>query len=90
MCIVLFLTGGVVLVSAVGENRLQLCETRPGLHSADEAFQVVQVSVWTEGKQTNTTQTHLLSTPSYICPEFVYFCFCPTLTRLQSERTSRA
>lgn len=50
MCIGLFLTGGVVLMSAVGENRLQLCETRPGLRSTDEAFQVVQVSGWTEDK----------------------------------------
>ncbi len=53
MCIVLFLTAGVVLVSTLGENHLQLCETRPGLHSTDEAFQVVQVSGWTEDKQTN-------------------------------------
>lgn len=49
-----FLTGGAVLVSAVGENRLQLCETRPGLHLAVEAFQVVQVNGWTEDKDTNT------------------------------------
>lgn len=49
-----FLTGGAVLVSAVGENRLQLCETRPGLHFAVEAFQVVQVNGWTEDKDTNT------------------------------------
>lgn len=49
-----FLTGGAVLVSAVGENRLQLCETRPGLLLAVEAFQVVQVNGWTEDKDTNT------------------------------------
>lgn len=49
----LFLTGGVVLVSAVGEKRLQLAETLPGLRSAVEASQVVQVRSWTDDKQTN-------------------------------------
>lgn len=49
----LFLTGDVVLVSAVGEKRLQLAETLPGLRSAVEASQVVQVRSWTEDKQTN-------------------------------------
>lgn len=71
-----FLTGGAVLVSAVGENRLQLCETRPGLHFAFEAFQVVQVNGWTEDKDTNTD-----SGPQ--CRVW----FCPSLTRLPSEPT---
>lgn len=49
----LFLTGDVVLVSAVGEKRLQLAETLPGFRSAVEASQVVQVRSWTDDKQTN-------------------------------------
>lgn len=57
------LTGDVVLVSAVGEKRLQLGETLPGLCSAVEASQVVQVRSRTEDKQTNK---HLLHVPVLI------------------------
>lgn len=49
----MFLTGDVVLVSVVGEKRLQLAETLPGLRSAVEASQVVQVRSRTDDKQTN-------------------------------------
>lgn len=51
---VMFLTGDVVLVSNVSEKRLQLRETGPGLRSASEAFQIVQVNSRTEDRDTNT------------------------------------
>lgn len=57
MCIVLFLTGDTVLVSVVSENSLDLCETRPGLCSGVEAFQIVNVRRRTKEKDTNTAQT---------------------------------
>ena len=50
-------------MSAVGENRLQLSETLPGLLSAGEAFQVVQVSGRTEDKENKHKS----------CPESVCF-----------------
>ena len=59
MCVVVFLTSNAALVSAVGENRLQLCETCPGLDSAGQAFQILHIKSWTEDKETNTTQTHV-------------------------------
>lgn len=39
----MLLTGDAVLLPAVGEHRLQLGETPPGLGPAGEALQVVQV-----------------------------------------------
>lgn len=59
MCIVLFLTGAAVLVSTVSKDRLEFCETRPGLGSRVEAFQIVGVTSRTEDKVTKTVQTHL-------------------------------
>lgn len=47
----LFLTGSAVLVSTLGKDYIQLFKTPPGLHSALEAFEVVQVSTWTKDKE---------------------------------------
>lgn len=67
MCIVLFLTSNFVLMSTVGKNRVQLCET-PGLHTANKASQEVQIIGFTEDKKQTQHRLVFVLTLSSIRP----------------------